>query len=172
MTIELLTKKQMELAGRLGLSGEYEGALSVLDRLIEVYPKYIGAILYKGNLLDLWGLSGAVEEMESEKLFETARACYEQALEMDLDCIPAYIDLGDYWERKGEHENAIKSLNTAIKMLEDGKCWVSREEEIDDAFSRKASILRGLGREDEAVFCLATGRRLNPSSMLLEKEEK
>jgi len=169
LNIELLTKKQMELAARLGLSGEYNEALSVLDRLIEIYPKYIGAILYKGNLLDLWGLSGAADEAESENLFESARVCYEQALEMDLDCIPAYIDLGDYWERKGEYENAMNSLDTAIQLLEDSKGWASREDEIDDAFSRKASILRELGREDEAVFCLAAGRRLTPSSILLEK---
>jgi hypothetical protein len=68
MTIELITKKQMELAGRLGLSGAYEEALDVLDRLIKLYPNYIGAIVYKGNLLDLWGLSGSAEEEESEKL--------------------------------------------------------------------------------------------------------
>lgn len=162
----------MELAGRLGLSGVYEEALDVLDRLIKLYPNYIGAIVYKGNLLDLWGLSGTVDEKESEKLYETARACYEQALEMDPDCIHAYIDLGDYWERKGEYQKALESFDTAIDMLQEGKGWASLEDEIDDAFSRKASILRKLGREDEAAFCLAAGRRFNPESILLEKDEK
>ena len=68
MTTELITKKQMEIAGRLGLSGAYEEALDVLDRLIKLYPNYVGAIVYKGNLLDLWGLSGSVEEEEPESV--------------------------------------------------------------------------------------------------------
>jgi tetratricopeptide (TPR) repeat protein len=172
MTIKPITLKQMERAGRLGLSGEYAEALDVLDRLIKLYPDCVSAMVYKGNLLDLWGLSGSLEEAESEKLYEAARACYEQALEMDSECIPAYIDLGDYWERKGDHHRALHSFDTAIAMLQQGKHWVSREDEIDDVFSRKTLLLKELGRYAEAAFCLAAGRRLNPDSLLLKNDGK
>lgn len=172
MKVEQLRRKQYLLARRLGLSGEYEEALVVLNRLIKTYPEYISAVVLKGNILDIWASDDAVDDTKSEQLYEDARACYELALKMDTDCIPAYIDLGDYWKIKNNLQNALESLNIAIELLEAGKQWESREDEIDDAFSRKAAILRELGREDEAAFCLAVGRRLNPTSIMLEKDEK
>jgi tetratricopeptide (TPR) repeat protein len=101
---------------------------------------------------------------------EDARTCYEKILQLDPENTVAHIDLGDYWEQKGDYDTALKLYNRAITLLKRGVFYNSYAEECEEAFWSKSELLKTVGKTDEYYLCIAEGLRLCPESELLKTD--
>lgn len=146
--------------------------MRIIERLLKLTDYSHELLRFKANVIDLktsQELNGnIISEKESEKQYELAYTLYLSILKTKPDYVPAIIDIGDYWERKGMLEHSLIFYDNAIELLEKGIFGESLKDEVEEAFYNKAMVLKELKRHDEAEFSLARGRKYNPDSILLK----
>ena len=110
-----------DLAAAYTSAGEYQKALNIYQRVIQLNPEYTAARIGMGTTLNNWGSQHA-----RNKDWEQALACYQQALEYDPACRPALQNLGETlmrvgWEQgtSGDIEGAIGTYQKLITVAPD-----------------------------------------------------
>lgn len=120
-------------------SGMFKEAIELLDKALEIYQTYDG--FYTKGLL-LWWLDK----------FEDAIKCYDKAIMMKPDYVPAYINKGAALIRLGKYEDAIITHDKAIEIWPDSPI----------AYYNKATALTYAGRLKEAILCYNEVIKFNP----------
>lgn len=120
------------------LEHDYEKALKEVATVLKDNPLDIDALILRGNILDL-----------SER-FEASRSCYDAVLRQDGNNTRALIDMGDWFSRQGRVKKALSSYDRALTLLKNGVFYLSRSEELEEAYLDKILLLREAGRLDEA----------------------
>ena len=102
-------------------AGEYQKALDIYQRVLQINPEYTAARIGMGTTLNNWGSQHA-----RNKDWERALAHYQQALEYDPACRPALQNLGETlmrigWEQgaNGDMEGAIGTYQKLIAVAPD-----------------------------------------------------
>ena len=102
-------------------AGEYQKALDIYQRVLQINPEYTAARIGMGTTLNNWGSQHA-----RNKDWEQALAHYQQALEYDPACRPALQNLGETlmrigWEQgaNGDMEGAIGTYQKLIAVAPD-----------------------------------------------------
>ena len=98
-----------DLAAAHTAAGEYQKALDIYQRVIQINPKYTAARIGMATTLNNWG-----SEHARNKDWEQALACYEQALGYDPACRPALQNLGETLMRVGWEQGASGDMEGAI----------------------------------------------------------
>jgi tetratricopeptide (TPR) repeat protein len=152
---------------------EYNMALSIIENFLYDHPNDLDALRLKGNILELKAydmeeLGDSFSQEQFNKLIELSRECYETLLSKDPNFVVAYIDLGDYWNHKGNHDLALKNYDRAIALLKEGIYYSSREEEFEEVYWAKSELLREIGAINESRQCRLEGLKLCPNSELLK----
>lgn len=112
--------KDRGIAWELGLRGEYEAALAVLDKLLSEGGPDLVALRMKANLLELKALDQL--EYDSAKLtlsddYLAARDCYLSILESEPQNVTALVDLGDHYKNLGAYGRAFSFYQKAIDAM-------------------------------------------------------
>lgn len=131
----------------------YDKAINELDKLLMVYPSSIDTLRLKGNILDLKASEMAYISCDSscDAVYDEALSCYDQILSLDPDNTVAHIDKAGYWLRKQEYSLALSDCDKAINVLKAGNYFLSRKDELEEAYCYKVEILEELGKEDDAL---------------------
>ena len=102
-------------------AGEYQKALDIYQRVLQINPEDTVARIGMGTTLNNWGSQHA-----RNKDWEQALAYYQQALEYDPACRPALQNLGETlmrvgWEQEanGDMEGAIGTYQKLIAVAPD-----------------------------------------------------
>ena len=110
-----------DLAAAHTAAGEYEKALDIYQRVLQINPKYTAARVGMGTTLNNWGSEHARNRQWAEAI-----ACYQQALGHDPACQPARQNLGETlmrvgWEQsaRGDMEGAIGTYQKLIAVAPD-----------------------------------------------------
>lgn len=110
-----------DLAATHTAAGEYQKALALYQRVLQINPEYTAAKIGMGTTLNNWGSQHA-----RNKDWEQALTCYQQALEHDPDCQPILQNLGETlmrvgWEQgaNGDVEGAISTYQKLITVVPD-----------------------------------------------------
>ena len=90
-------------------AGEYQKALDIYQRVLQINPEYTAARIGMGTTLNNWGSQHA-----RNKDWEQALAHYQQALEYDPACRPALQNLGETLMRIGWEQGANGDMEGAI----------------------------------------------------------
>ena len=90
-------------------AGEYQKALDIYQRVLQINPEYTAARIGMGTTLNNWGSQHA-----RNKDWEQALAHYQQALEHDPACRPALQNLGETLMRIGWEQGANGDMEGAI----------------------------------------------------------
>ena len=98
-----------DLAAAYTSAGEYQKALNIYQRVIQLNPEYTAARIGMGTTLNNWGSQHA-----RNKDWEQALACYQQALEYDPACRSALQNLGETLMRVGWEQGANGDMEGAI----------------------------------------------------------
>lgn len=102
---------QLEKAKQLASEKKFQDAINLIDDFLKINPVSVDGIRLKGNILEFQAYAvlqtSSYDDESFNKLLESAKICYEKLLEFFPGCTVAYIDLGDYWDTKG---NALKAL--------------------------------------------------------------
>ena len=98
-----------DLAAAHTAAGEYQQALDIYQRVLQIHPEYTAARIGMGTALNNWG-----SEHARNKDWEQALACYEQALGYDPACRPALQNLGETLMRVGWEQSASGDMEGAI----------------------------------------------------------
>ena len=98
-----------DLAAAHTAAEEYQKALDIYQRVLEISPEYTAARIGMGTTLNNWGSQHA-----RNKDWEQALACYEQALGYDPACRPALQNLGETLMRVGWEQGANGDIEGAI----------------------------------------------------------
>ena len=102
-----------DLAAVYTAEGEYQKALNIYQRVIELNPGYSAAKIGMGTTLNNWGSQHA-----RNKDWEQALACYQRALEYDPACRPALQNLGETLMRVGWEQGANGDIEGAIRTYQ------------------------------------------------------
>ena len=102
-----------DLAAVYTAEGEYQKALNIYQRVIELSPGYTAAKIGMGTTLNNWGSQHA-----RNKDWEQALACYQRALEYNPACRPALQNLGETLMRVGWEQGATGDIEGAIKTYQ------------------------------------------------------
>ena len=110
-----------DLAATHASAGEYQKALDIYQRIIQLKPEYTAAKIGMGTTLNNWGSHHA-----RNKDWAQAIACYQEALGHDPVCQPALQNLGATlmrvgWEQEtnGNIEGAIRTYQKLITVVPD-----------------------------------------------------
>ncbi len=110
-----------DLAAAHTAAEEYQKALDIYQRVLQINPKYTAARVGMGTTLNNWG-----SQYARNKDWEQALDCYEQALGYDPACRSALQNLGETlmrigWEQgaNGDMEGAIGTYQKLIAVAPD-----------------------------------------------------
>ena len=98
-----------DLAAAHTSAGEYQKAVDIYQRVLQINPEYTAVRIGMGTTLNNWGSQHA-----RNKDWEQALACYRQALEYDPACRPALQNLGETLMRVGWEQGANGDMEGAI----------------------------------------------------------
>ena len=98
-----------DLAAAHTAAGEYEKALEIYQRVLQIHPKYTAARVGMATTLNNWG-----SEYARDRKWAEAIACYQQALGHDPACQPARQNLGETLMRVGWEQSASGDMEGAI----------------------------------------------------------
>ena len=98
-----------DLAAAHTAAGEYEKALEIYQRVLQINPDYNAARIGMATTLNNWG-----SEHARNKDWAEAIACYQQALGHDPACRPALQNLGETLMRVGWEQGASGDIEGAI----------------------------------------------------------
>ncbi len=99
------------------------------------------------------------EEADVREFEHEACARMAAATIADPGCVPAWLDLGDFFAEE-DADRAAAYYDRATSLLRDGRCWKDHAEEVDEAFAAKAKFLIRQSRIDEAERAILEGRAL------------
>ena len=97
-------KKDLEDATEKIRSLDYDGALDILKKALQIDPKNV-------NALYLSGLSYA-----KKKIFPEAKAALEQVTALTPDFAPAHFQLGVCYQQTGEKEKALAQYREVMRL--------------------------------------------------------
>ncbi len=120
------------------LEHNYEKALRKIAVVLNDNPNDIDALILKGNILDL------------DEEYEKSLKCYEKVVAIDKNNVRALIDMGDWYSKQGNVEEALTFYDRALTLLKQNIYYLSKEEELNEAYIGKILLLREQGRIDEA----------------------
>ena len=131
--------RRLEEAWGLGIQGDYDAALEILEGLLGENPLDLGVLRLKGNLLELKEMDRL--EYSGKKLvsctdYLTARRCYERILEVDPGNVRAHIDLGDHYRNLDANDKALEYYREAVRLLQQmprDEAWKEGIEELHEA---------------------------------------
>ena len=98
-----------DLAAAHTAAGEYQQALDIYQRVLQIHPEYNAARIGMGTTLNNWG-----SEHARNRKWPEAIACYQQALGHDPECQPARQNLGETLMRVGWEQSASGDMDGAI----------------------------------------------------------
>ncbi|RKU13359.1 hypothetical protein C6502_03070 [Candidatus Poribacteria bacterium] len=98
-----------DLAAAHTAVGEYEKALEIYQRVLQINPRYTAARVGMATTLNNWGSKHARNRKWAEAI-----ACYQQALGHDPACQPARQNLGETLMRVGWEQSASGDMEGAI----------------------------------------------------------
>ena len=98
-----------DLAAAHTAAGEYQKALEIYQRVLEINPDYSAARIGMATTLNNWG-----SEHAHNRDWGEAIACYQQALGHDPACRPALQNLGETLMRVGWEQGANGDMEGAI----------------------------------------------------------
>ena len=133
----------LEAARDLALSGQYQLALSNVERQLGRTPADIEAKRVKGNVLELIALDRA--QYEAKKLlrfpsFRQARRLYEEILEKDPQNTLGLTDLGDHFKYLQAFDQAVSYYDRCIECLRRGEFRLSWNDEVKAVFDSKIEV--------------------------------
>ena len=130
-------------AWELGLQGDYNAALELIDDLLVESPSDLVALRMKGNLLELKTLdlmeSGG-KKLASSRDYLAARDCYEQVLRLDPRNATALIDLGDHYKNLDAYDKALSYFEQAANVLGEDNSRSSWNEEVQELLERSSEL--------------------------------
>jgi len=121
-------------ARKLALAQEFDAALSVLRPLVAADPTDADSLVLLGNTLIMSNNAHSGSDplpAAAERDLE-ARRCFELAVAVRPDCVPALIDLADWHLDHGDPASALPLLASAERLLADRRAWESLELELAD----------------------------------------
>jgi tetratricopeptide (TPR) repeat protein len=139
--------------------------LGELDALLRRDRRNVGALLLKGNVLEIY--SSALREMHDK-----ARECQEAALAISPNSGSALTDMGDWYAVDGQYRRALKFYDSAIRQLHKGPNDGPNADELEAAYIGKASALRDWSRMAAARKVAREGLRYCPRSVILRAWSK
>lgn len=145
----------LEKIRKLTLAGEYDQALSDVDKVLANNPEDQDALGLKGNIMEL---------MQRD---DEARMYYEKVLELNPTNVQAWVDLGDNYSNNQNISKALEYYDGACSLIKQGVIYAARLNEVEQAYFAKASLLKTVGKLQEAIDCAQEGLRLAPESELL-----
>ena len=98
-----------DLAAAHASAAEYEKAVDIYQRVLQINPEYTAARIGMGTTLNNWGSQHA-----RNKDWDQALAYYQQALAYDPACQPALQNLRDTLMRVGWEQGAMGDMEGAI----------------------------------------------------------
>lgn len=102
-----------DLAATHAAAGEYQKALDLYQRVLQINPEYTAAKIGMGTTLNNWG-----SEYARNKDWEQALTYYQQALEHDPGCRSALQNLGETLMRVGWEQGANGDVEGAISTYQ------------------------------------------------------
>ena len=102
-----------DLAATYAAASEYQKALDIYQRVLQINPEYAGAKIGMGTTLNNWG-----SQYARDKEWEQALTCYQQALEHDPGCQSALQNLGETLMRVGWEQGANGDIQGAINTYQ------------------------------------------------------
>jgi len=136
-----LTQSQIDSVLELYHKGQLKDALNVLDDLNAQYSGI--AILHNIRGACFHGLGQ----------FESAKACYEQAVNVNPDYVEAYTNLG----------NALKDLEKFDEAINRYKQALAINPSYIEAHYDLANVFKSLGQYDKAISCYERVLEIKPS---------
>jgi tetratricopeptide (TPR) repeat protein len=103
-----------------------------------------------------------------EILFAKAKRCYEKILAIQPDHPQTIIDLGDFWRRKKNYDNALKFYDKAIRLLHCEVLDISTQDDLKDIYHEKLLILEEMGNNSEYKKTLNEAKLYFPESKLFK----
>lgn len=153
------------------LDKKYDNALNIVSRLLKLNGNDIDALRLMGNILDLKEMDNYNKSSlknYSRPELENAKKYYDDILRLDPDNTLALIDIGNYWERRGDYKASLEHYNKVISLLNQGHYYLSLEDEYEEVFFNKALLLKSMGRIDDYSQTLKEGLLHCSESTLLK----
>lgn len=122
--------------------GDFQNALNLYEKSINIAPKYIGGYINKGNIF------------LSLSVFDLAIEMYLKAISVNPNHSGAYLNLGHAQYDKKEFELALIAYNKAIAL----NC------DYVDAWIGKGNSLADLGKKIDAIESYKKAIFLNPNN--------
>ena len=102
-----------DLAATHAAASEYQKALDIYQRVVQINPEYTAAKIGMGTTFNNWG-----SQYARNKDWEQALTCYQRALEHDPGCQPALQNLGETLMRVGWEQGANGDVEGAISTYQ------------------------------------------------------
>ena len=121
--------------------GNYEKAVELIQKVIDLKPNFVGAYSNLGNaLMNLNILDKALES-------------YNLALSIQPNHIPTLVNKGNLLQKIGETHLAIKSYDEAIKL----------SSKLPEVFYNKGNALKDLERFEDAIVNYNSALKIRPT---------
>lgn len=143
-----MTANQIDRRGdawELGLNGDYDAALGILEELLHEAPTDVVSLRMKGNLLELKVLDlleHTAKKLSSSAEYLAARRCYERILEVDPGNVTARIDLGDHYRNLGANDKALEYYREAASYLQRTPDRSSLKQNVRDLLERATLLAK------------------------------
>ena len=127
-------ERYLKTAGDLFIyDGDYETALSMVDKTLEIEPHDTRALVLKGDIL--FCMNRDLEALQ----------CFNKALKLNALCAEAYISKASVLDILGKHREALECCNRAFLLI-------TRQNEylLSSLFDQKLTLLLRLKRFREA----------------------
>jgi len=128
--------EELSDARMLTLTGEYQGALSIVARILQFDPYNIEALRLRGNTLELMmlGSLGPVPAADKATDLDVALNCYEAILKIVPGDTLAMKDLADHYSNYRDKRYALELYAKLIYVLrEKAASGVDVGDELRDA---------------------------------------
>ncbi|HKI37181.1 MAG TPA: tetratricopeptide repeat protein [Gemmataceae bacterium] len=143
-------------------------------------PKHPDPCVAAGSWLVAEGDHRPQGSAEQERFYDQARKAFEQALDIDANCLSAYQALGQLCMKMGDHDGAVKWYRKGLeKQPQEGSLWLNlgmcyaRHKEWDPAIEalRRATECDPENRQYQNMLgcCLARAGRYDEAMAPLRK---
>lgn len=100
-------QEQLDLGYKYLEELDYEQAIVVFTKVIEIDEKQVSAYVGRGNAYVFSG--------ETEEHLAQAQADYEKTINLDETCVEGYLGLADVYIRRGDYEKAMDILREGLE---------------------------------------------------------
>ena len=140
---ELTAQDYLKQGQVLAFDGEYDRAIALYDRAIQLEPDFYEAWYHRGNVF------GKLPD------YEGALMCYEKAISLQGDRYEVWYNCGWILRKLERCEEAIASYDKAISL----------EPERSEVWSDRGDLLEQLEREEEALACYSKATAIQPEDV-------